>query len=119
MREHNLFLDDLFGEIPFFSDSRKKAIAFSIYSGMSMCKVVNLKWSDEITLNWRSKFILRDVTASNGINTDSVFQENLNGIFYAMQTLPMLVDIYIGQSGMSYLRVKYGKSIPIKINSLI
>lgn len=114
MRECDLFLDDFLKEIPFFRNSQKMAIIFSIYSEMSIYETVNIKWSDDININWRAELILVKLNVSNKI--DNIFWDTFDDSHYTMQFLPSLVYASIGHNGLINLTKKYKKSIPIMLN---
>lgn len=52
-------LDDMFDGMFWVSHERKIAIAFAVYSGLSLRQVENLQWTDKMELsNWRALFVV-------------------------------------------------------------
>lgn len=117
MRDYHLSLDDLFAELSWFSPERKIAVAFAIYADLALFDVVRLKWSDELELNWRAEFILKNVPVSASI--DNVFWERQQGSDVEMSSLPCLFDMVANGQDFEFFVGKYRFAIPVELNRLV
>jgi len=118
---HKLSLDDMFRQFPHFSHMRKMAIAFAVYAEMDIDGVINLKWSDEMVLNWRAELILSKVQFSNSIglvffeyNDSSNGDNNNNKV--KLLSLPFLVDASTSWSNWALFSNQYRNATPIEFS---
>lgn len=111
---HTPSLDDMFGHLPKnFSTVEKMAIAFSIYEGMTLENVINLKWTDDLAISWRSEFILARIKLSN--NIDYVFWNLIGEIDSQLLLLPKLVNDCFKNNWDDFTS-QFKVSIPIEFN---
>lgn len=111
---NQLSLDDMFEPFKHFSKVQKAAIATSVYTQMDITEVVNLKWSDELILNWRAEFILNKLQPSS--STNYIFWERNSDIDERLCSLPLLVSASTGWASWTSFINKYYKAIPIEFN---
>jgi hypothetical protein len=111
---YRLSLDDMFKSFPHFSQTRKLAIAFAVYTQMSITEVIHLKWSDTVTLNWRAELILSKLEAST--LTEYIFWEVVNGKAESLLALPLMVNASIGWSSWDCFVKRYQCAIPIEFS---
>ena len=109
---YRLSLDDMFKTFPHFSHTRKLAIAFAVYTQMSITEVIHLKWSDTMTLNWRAELILSKLEAST--LTEYIFWEMINGKAESLLALPLMVNASILWTSWNYFIERYQYAIPIE-----
>lgn len=93
-------LDDVFYGFDCVSIERKMAIAFAMYTGLSLNQVKSLKWSDDIgDIGWRAMFVLNKAKRSGVL--DNVFWECHGGKHVEMTSLPYIF-------GLSTMWVEWG-----------
>jgi len=97
------------------------AIAFAVYAEMDIDGVINLKWSDEMVLNWRAELILSKVQFSNSIglvffeyNDSSNGDNNNNKV--KLLSLPFLVDASTSWSNWALFSNQYRNATPIEFS---
>lgn len=113
---NNLSLDQVFSDLSWVSYERKMAIAFALYSDTPLTKVINLKWSDTLDLNWRSSFILERVPESDQI--DYVFWEKQGNRDVTLTLLPCIFGIATMWQDWDVFVARNWLAIPIEFNKI-
>jgi hypothetical protein len=108
-------LDDLFDGMYWISRERKMAIAFAVYSGLSLAEVMSLQWSDQIELpNWRALFILEKMPVSETIG--NVFFERTDDGDKPITLLPCIFGLATLWQNWELFVKKYHNAVPIEFN---
>ncbi len=111
---NQLFLDDMFASLSSFSHERKMAIAFAVYTNLTLHEVIRLQWSDELELNWRAEFILDNVIASETIG--NVFWERADNEDRVMNSLPFMFEAMMLWRDWSVFVKQYRLATPIELS---
>lgn len=115
--QNNLFLDDMLAEVSSFSYERKMAIAFAVYTNATLTDIVNLKWDDEVEMNWRAEFIFKNLQISNSI--DNVFWERVDGKDAPMVSLPFMFSVATVWRDWRFFVKQHKLATPISLSAFL
>lgn len=107
-------LDDMFENMQMLSNERKNAIAFAVFTGLGLDQVIELKWSDELELDWRSEMVLTRIFELPHDNY--VFYDATNDDRSKMISLPFIFwALNLNESWVSFAN-RFENCLPIWVS---